>query len=92
MTTTAQVFATGRDLTTAEAIILARRATFDPGIFTHRLKDHNGPEELHRWQARAVVIALGPSGPSYEHQWSNLPQAIDNFDPRELDAEREPRP
>jgi hypothetical protein len=80
-----QSYSLGRAYTTAEAIIIARRATFDPGVFCHRLTDHNGPEELHRWQARALVVALGPRGPEYEPKWSNLEQAARNLDEREVD-------
>lgn len=66
----------GRPLTVAEAIVIARRATFDPGVFTEQRSDHDGLEQLHRWQARAVVIALGENGPSFEHRWRNLEQAL----------------
>lgn len=69
----------GRELTIAEAIVLARRATFDPHVFTAQRHDHNGSEQLNRWQARAVVVALGPQGPSYEHHWTNLAQAVDGL-------------
>jgi hypothetical protein len=89
--TIATAYTLGRDLTMAEAIILARRATFDPGQFTKRLPYHDSEmESLERWQARAVVIALGPRGPAYEPKWSNLQQALRNFNEAELDAERDP--
>lgn len=71
-----QAYKLGRALTVGEAIVLARRATFDPGIFTKQRIDHNGLEQLHRWQARAVVIALGENGPTFEHRWGNLAQAL----------------
>lgn len=41
----------------------AVRACFDPGLFTERLV--SGPasfEDLHRWQARAVIAALELAG------------------------------
>lgn len=60
----------GRPMTFAEAIMLTRRATFDPAQFTKRLMDHDREyESLERWQARAVVIALGPNGPTFEAKW-----------------------
>jgi hypothetical protein len=66
----------GRPMTGAEAVVIARRATFDPGQFCPQESDHNGLESLERWQARAVVIALGPTGPSFEDRWSNTEQAV----------------
>jgi hypothetical protein len=82
-------FALGRPYSVAEVIVIARRATFDPGAFCKRRTDHNGPEELHRWQARAVAVALGPNGPAYEHKWSNLAQAVRNMEPGEVYAVEE---
>jgi hypothetical protein len=79
-------YSLGRDYTVAEAIVIARRATFDPGIFTKRLPHHDDMETLERWQARAVVVALGPSGPSFEDQWSNLDQAVRNLPESETTA------
>lgn len=76
----------GRDYTTAEVIVIARRATFDPGAFCGRRREHDGPESLERWQARAVVIALGPNGPTFEPQWSNLEQAVNNLADEEAAA------
>lgn len=45
------------------------RASFDPGLFTGRL-DHQEP--LHRWQARAAVVALRLAG--------HLPTEDDEYD------------
>lgn len=39
-----------------DALKLVRRAIFDPGAFTERRERHG--EELHIWQARAVLVAL----------------------------------
>jgi hypothetical protein len=47
-----------------EALIVVRRATFDPGQFTKRVLYHEGePETLERWQARAVLVALAAHDP-----------------------------
>jgi len=66
----ASPFVPGRPLSTVEAITIARRATYDPGAFTRRRRDHNGEEPLHVWCARAAVVALGADGPLLEGKWS----------------------
>lgn len=82
-------FALGRAYSIAEVIVIARRATFDPGQFCKRRTNHDGPESLERWQARAVAVALGPNGPAYEHKWGNLEQAVDGMAPGEIAAVEE---
>ncbi len=57
--TESQSYALGRDLTLDEALMLARRATFDPGAFTTRVPYGELEQEtLERWQARALLVAL----------------------------------
>lgn len=59
-----------------DALMVARRATFDPGQFTKRVPYHEGePETLERWQARAVLVALA-AGP--DDRWMvDLPHVTD---------------
>jgi len=47
-----------------EALMVARRATFDPGQFTKRVRyDEQEVETLEWWQARAVLVALAEHAP-----------------------------
>lgn len=60
--------ALGRKLSLDEALVIARRATFDPGSFTKRVRfDEHEWETLERWQARAVLVAL--AAPSTDDRW-----------------------
>lgn len=62
-------FALERSLDIAEALMIARRATFDPGQFTKRVRYHEDEwETLERWQARAVLVALAASEP--DERWA----------------------
>lgn len=81
-----ETYSLGREYSTAEAIAIARRATFDPGAFcARRTLPGNELEELYHWQARAVVIALGPRGPEYEPKWSKLDRVVACIDPAEVE-------
>jgi hypothetical protein len=53
-----------------EALMVARRATFDPGAFTKRVLYHGDEwETLERWQARAVLVALAALEP--DERWAD---------------------
>jgi hypothetical protein len=73
------LFMLGRAMTVAETTVIVRRATCDPGEFTPRRVFRGEEEGLTRWQARAIVIALGEDGPSFEAKWSNFDQAAENL-------------
>lgn len=54
-----------------EALMLARRATFDPGSFTKHVLYREGElETLERWQARAVLVALAAHEP--DQRWESI--------------------
>lgn len=66
-----QGYALGRDIDVDEALMLTRRATFDPGRFTKRVLYCEGePETLERWQARAVLVALAAKSPDF--RWASV--------------------
>lgn len=61
----------GRELSVDEALMIVRRATFDPGQFTKRVQyDEQEVETLERWQSRAVLVAL--AAPEPDERWASL--------------------
>jgi hypothetical protein len=81
--TESAAYALGRDLDVHEALMLARRATFDPGQFTKRVLYHEGePETVERWQARAVLVAMAADAP--DPRWSNAGAHVTDFEREEL--------
>jgi uncharacterized protein YbaP (TraB family) len=81
--TRAMTYAVTQELTVQAALVAARRATFDPGRYTQRVRyDAHEMETLERWQARAVLVALSsahadalPSSPGSdvtEHEQAEL--------------------
>jgi hypothetical protein len=54
-----------------DALMVARRATWDPGQFTNRVSYHEGEmETLERWQAGAVLVALAAVEP--DERWGSI--------------------
>lgn len=74
----------GRELDVHEALMLCRRATFDPGQFTKRVLYHEDGEveTLERWQARAVLVALSAREP--DKRWSSTEPHVTDFEREEL--------
>lgn len=61
-----------------DALMVARRATFDPGQFTQQALYHAGEAEtLERWQARAVLVALMAIEPDDRWPFTTAPHVTE---------------
>lgn len=80
---TRQSYRPGRGIDAVEALLIARRATFDPGQFTTRVR-YSGDEweTLERWQARAVLVALAATEP--DDRWSTRAPHLTEYERDEL--------
>lgn len=78
-----RTYGLGRELSTDEALMIVRRATFDPGQFTKRVLYAPGePETLERWQARAVLVALAAD--EVDERWSAREPHVTDYEREEL--------